>query len=84
MHAHPCRHHQQRTLNLLGSVCMSLTRRHSPMRVARLQCCTVGVNCTLHGHRRPTSSVAIRGVHDGKARRQAGEHRGALDHILCI
>ena len=38
-----------RTLNLAGRVCMSLTRRHSPMSVAMLQCCTVGVNWTLHG-----------------------------------
>ena len=42
------RNQQQRTLKRLGSVCMSFTRRHSPMSVARLQCCTVGVNCTLH------------------------------------
>lgn len=38
------------TLNLEGRVCMSFTRRLRPMRVAMLQCCTVGVNCTLRNH----------------------------------
>ncbi len=35
------------TLKRDGSVCISLTRRLRPMRVAMLQCCTVGVNSTL-------------------------------------
>ncbi len=35
------------TLKRGGSACMSLTRRHKPINVAMLQCCTVGVNSTL-------------------------------------
>ncbi len=37
----------EHTLKRDGSVCISLTRRLSPMRVAMLQCCTVGVKSTL-------------------------------------
>ncbi len=35
------------TLKRGGSARSSLTRMHSPISVAMLQCCTVGVNCTL-------------------------------------
>lgn len=37
----------RRTLKRGGKARMSFTRRHSPISVAKLQCCTVGVNCTL-------------------------------------
>ena len=37
----------QCTLKRGGRARMSFTRRHSPISVAKLQCCTVGVNCTL-------------------------------------
>ena len=36
------------TLKRCGRARSSFTRMHSPMSVAMLQCCTVGVNCTLH------------------------------------
>ena len=39
--------HLRRTLKRGGRERMSFTRRHSPISVAKLQCCTVGVNCTL-------------------------------------
>ena len=35
------------TLNLGGKDRKSFTRRHNPIKVAMLQCSTVGVNCTL-------------------------------------
>ena len=37
----------RRTLKRGGRARISFTRRHSPISVAKLQCCTVGVNCTL-------------------------------------
>ena len=36
------------TLKRDGSALNSLTRMQRPIKVAMLQCCTVGVNCTLH------------------------------------
>jgi hypothetical protein len=39
------------TLKRCGRARSSFTRMHSPMSVAMLQCCTVGVNCTLQRSR---------------------------------
>lgn len=44
------------TLKRDGSVCISLTRKLSPMRVAMLQCCTVGVKSTLRSRHSQTVS----------------------------
>lgn len=47
------------TLKRDGSALNSLTRMQRPIKVAMLQCCTVGVNCTLHAAQVSTATACV-------------------------
>ena len=70
---------------------MSFTRIQSPMRVAMLQCCTVGVNCTLPLHQDKSFLLASLSRQFGDAQFQScddsfQETAWVPDyvHFLCI
>lgn len=69
------------TLNRGGRLRSSLVRMHSPMRVAMLQCSTVGVNSTLQPrqHRHIGGLVLLRGRHSCKQGAAAGQQ-----HLLDV
>ena len=72
------------TLNLDGNVCMSFTERLRPMRVAMLQCCTVGVKCTLQAQQWVNPEIVLQRLPQGAIQIQEAPdcHNRMVCHIL--